>query len=179
MELTPEARADVVPGGNPYRGLHAFDADHRAVFFGRDSEIRGILERLATEPMVVVAGDSGVGKSSLCRAGVLPKIDAWLPGRAWTIAALVPGRHPIASLAAALAPHLGLGEAELARLLVEEPGFAARELRGRLGASAGLVIFIDEIEELVTLCDAEERAATAAVIEWQMARNHHAKPCHS
>jgi serine/threonine protein kinase/formylglycine-generating enzyme required for sulfatase activity len=166
MELTPEARADVVPGGNPYRGLHAFDADHRAVFFGRDSEIRGILERLATEPMVVVAGDSGVGKSSLCRAGVLPKIDAWLPGRAWTVASLVPGRHPIASLAAALAPHLGLGEAELARLLVDEPGFAARELRGRLGPGAGLLIFIDEIEELVTLCDAEERAAAAAVIEW-------------
>jgi serine/threonine protein kinase/formylglycine-generating enzyme required for sulfatase activity len=166
MELTPEARADVVPGGNPYRGLHAFDADHRAVFFGRDSEIRGILERLATEPMVVVAGDSGVGKSSLCRAGVLPKIAAWLPARAWTVVALVPGKHPVASLATALAPHLGIGEGDLARLLVDEPGFAARELRGRLGETAGLVIFIDEIEELVTLCDAEERAAAAAVIEW-------------
>lgn len=66
---------------------------------------------------------------------------------------LVPGERPIAALAAALAPELSMGEAELARRMVEDPAFAARELRGRMGKDRGLVVFIDQLEELVTLSD--------------------------
>src|SRR5262249_40382541 len=68
------APAAEVPDGNPYRGLLAFDAEHRALFFGRSAEIRAVIERLCTESFVLVTGDSGVGKSSLCRAGVLPRV---------------------------------------------------------------------------------------------------------
>src|SRR5262249_20128269 len=47
--LLPEQPGRVLPEGNPYRGLLAFQAEHRALFFGRDAEIRTILERLRNE----------------------------------------------------------------------------------------------------------------------------------
>ncbi len=76
-QLTPEARVETIPEGNPYPGLRSFDTDRAGLYFGRDSETRDVLERLAAEGFVVVTGDSGVGKSSLCRAGLLPRIQRW------------------------------------------------------------------------------------------------------
>jgi formylglycine-generating enzyme required for sulfatase activity len=169
-QLTPEAREGVVPEGNPYRGLRVFEEQHGPLFFGRDSETRGILERLRAEPCVAVTGDSGVGKSSICRAAVLPRTTAWLDGdRRWSRAALVPGAHPVAALAAALAPHLGTGEAELSRRMTEDPSAPARELRGRLGRAEGLVIFIDQLEEICTLSDAREAITASEVLGWLVA----------
>ncbi|HEX2686550.1 MAG TPA: serine/threonine-protein kinase, partial [Kofleriaceae bacterium] len=59
---------DALLDGNPYRGLAAFDSAHGTLFFGRRREIRELVDRVRTEPFVVVGGDSGIGKSSLCRA---------------------------------------------------------------------------------------------------------------
>ena len=53
--LLPAATASAVPEGNPYRGLLPFEADHRSLYFGRRSEIGTLLERLRTEPCVLVA----------------------------------------------------------------------------------------------------------------------------
>jgi formylglycine-generating enzyme required for sulfatase activity len=169
-QLTPEAREGAVPEGNPYRGLHAFEATHGPLFFGRDSETRGILERLRAEPCVAVTGDSGVGKSSICRAAVLPRVSAWLGDeRRWSVTTLVPGAHPVAALAAALAPHLGAPEAALAQRMTEDPSAAARELRGLLGRDRGLVVFIDQLEELSTLSDPREATTAAEVLGWLVA----------
>jgi len=69
-----------IPDGNPYRGLAAFESSHGSLFFGRRREIRELVDRVRTEAFVVVGGDSGTGKSSLCRAGVLPWLaahDGW------------------------------------------------------------------------------------------------------
>ena len=52
-----------MPGGNPYRGLRAFESDHRALFFGRDQEIGTVIDRLRAESFVLVTGGSGSGKS--------------------------------------------------------------------------------------------------------------------
>ena len=64
------------PSGQPYPGLLAFDEADAAIYFGRDDNIRRLLERLNArrvqggEKLVVVLGGSGSGKSSLLRAGV-------------------------------------------------------------------------------------------------------------
>jgi tetratricopeptide (TPR) repeat protein len=65
--------------GSPFRGLQFFDVEHGPVFYGRSravDEIIGLLRRRAeaAKPFVLVFGSSGVGKSSLVRAGILPKL---------------------------------------------------------------------------------------------------------
>src|SRR5207253_2176858 len=77
---------------------------------------------------------------------------------------LVPGRRPLSSLCAALAPRLGTDEEALLSLVREEPGVLAGRLRQRLGPSAGVVLFLDQMEELVTQSDAAEADLFAEVL---------------
>jgi formylglycine-generating enzyme required for sulfatase activity len=141
-------------GANPYRGLRAFEASHRAVFFGRSFEASTILERLRTDPLVIVAGDSGVGKSSLLRAGVIPAIldGALATGPGWTAITLVPGRRPLAALAQALA------EPALAARVMADPASLPRELR-RWAGDRELLLFVDQLEELVAVAEPDHARA--------------------
>jgi len=161
--LVAPARADRMTLTAPYRGLRPFEAEHRALFFGRDREVRAVIDRLRTDGFVLVAGDSGVGKSSLVAAGVLPALaeGALSPSAPFTAVRLVPGRRPLAALAAALAPVCGLDEVELGRRLAAYPMDLARLIRRR---GAPVVVVIDQLEELVTLADAGEASATAEVL---------------
>jgi eukaryotic-like serine/threonine-protein kinase len=161
--------ADADPDGNPYRGLAAFEPAHAALFFGRSGEVRELVDRVRIEPFVVVGGDSGTGKSSLCRAGVLP----WLAEHGgWSCVEIVPGRHPVQSLAAGLAPWAGTDEAALAAMLREQPDAAARAIRQHLASepAAGhaaprcLLVFVDQLEELLTVAPAAEARAVATAI---------------
>src|SRR5262249_59137147 len=76
------------PTGNPYRGLNPFEAEHRSLFFGRESDIESMVGRVRRESVLVVVGDSGVGKSSLCRAGRIAAIEGGqsVDGRSWIAA---------------------------------------------------------------------------------------------
>ncbi|NVJ06378.1 SUMF1/EgtB/PvdO family nonheme iron enzyme [Myxococcus sp. AM001] len=163
--LNEDSDAAPVPPGNPYRGLQAFDAEHRAVFFGRGAEVRAIHERLRAQALVLVAGDSGVGKSSLCRAGVSPLVmRAGLDdGCAYTVLSLMPGRRPFTALVAAVAGRLGLSEETLAAQVRQEPAAMARTLRAA-GPTRGTLLFIDQIEELFTQSESDEAAAFTQVL---------------
>ncbi len=166
-QLAPEERREAILEGNPYRGLNAFEASHRSLYFGRDTEARAIVERLRHETFVLVAGDSGVGKSSLCRAGVFPRIgQAFGSGRTCVSITIVPGRHPVTAISAALAPYLKIDEEILATQILLEPGAAAREVRRRIRITEGLALFIDQLEELVTLSDPAEASAFAEMVGW-------------
>jgi serine/threonine protein kinase/formylglycine-generating enzyme required for sulfatase activity len=165
-QLNPQTQRDSIPEGNPYRGLLPFEAEHRSLFFGRVNEIGTLLERLRTECFVLVAGDSGVGKSSLCRAGVLPLLaDGALGGlRKWSGLEIIPGRSPLASLSAALAGLFNTTEAALAERLRAEPSAPARDLATQLGSTEGVILFIDQLEELVTVGDPIETALVGEVL---------------
>ena len=58
----------------PYQGLRPFDEDDAVFFHGRDVQVRRVVELLGRQHLVVVAGSSGTGKSSLLRAGVVPAL---------------------------------------------------------------------------------------------------------
>jgi len=86
---------------NPYKGLRPFleaDADD---FFGRDDLIDALAHRIVETPFLVVVGASGSGKSSVVRAGLVPRLRS-TEQDGWEIAEMVPGRHPFRELARAL-----------------------------------------------------------------------------
>jgi hypothetical protein len=73
-----------------YPGMTAFDEDDAAIFFGRDAEIDALVDllgrsRLTGRRLACVVGASGSGKSSVVRAGVLPRLrrsaDQWIVTR--------------------------------------------------------------------------------------------------
>ena len=113
--------------GSPFRGLAAFGAKHAPVFFGRSRDITKAVDRLkdAAEkgcPFLLVDGASGAGKSSLVRAGLVPRLTAAgvVPSvDLWRVAVMRPAEvlgDPFAALARALLVAEGdLPEAEQGR----------------------------------------------------------------
>lgn len=61
---------------NPYRGMEPFGEEHTEFYFGREPDIQRLRDVLGARRLVAVAGPSGVGKSSLVRAGLFPKLRA-------------------------------------------------------------------------------------------------------
>src|SRR4051812_43357002 len=57
----------------PFFGLKAIDETRSHLFFGRERETQELVERLAATNLLMVTGDSGSGKSSLVRAGLVPR----------------------------------------------------------------------------------------------------------
>ncbi|MCP4690756.1 MAG: ATP-binding protein, partial [Desulfobacterales bacterium] len=66
---------------SPYPGLRPFKRDEANLFFGREEQIEGLLEKLARNRFLAVVGPSGCGKSSLVYAGMLPALEmGFMPG---------------------------------------------------------------------------------------------------
>ena len=63
-----------VSSDQPWLGLRAFTEDVQDYFFGREEETQEIYERILHRPLTVVFGQSGLGKTSLLRAGLIPKL---------------------------------------------------------------------------------------------------------
>ena len=135
--LNPRHRLNLppIPARSPYKGLASFDETDASLFYGRDRAIADLQARLEAVRLLVVSGASGTGKSSVVKAGVLPR----LREAGHRILPVVrPGAHPLAALDQAIA---GLGE----------PG------------AATAVLLVDQFEEVITRCgDAAEREAFAA-----------------
>ena len=64
----------------PYVGLQPFEEADRAFFFGRERDQRVIISNLLSSPLTILYGSSGVGKSSVLMAGVVPQLHRERPG---------------------------------------------------------------------------------------------------
>jgi WD40 repeat protein len=167
---------------SPYRGLRAFGERDAAFFFGREAAATEVLDRMSRQlrrtGVLVVSGVSGAGKSSLLRAGVLPRLRgaglASAPGAAsWPCAVLTPTHAPLDELAVRVASLTGADAADVRRGIAADPaGFAltarqaalARDGRrqGESAYGAGppaprLLVVVDQFEQLFTQCPDEEQ----------------------
>src|SRR5262245_54447199 len=59
---------------NPWPGLDSYDEAAREFFSGRSAEAAELQRRIADEPVTVLFGKSGLGKTSLLKAGVFPAL---------------------------------------------------------------------------------------------------------
>jgi hypothetical protein len=159
--------------GPPYRGLLPFLPEHADRFFGRDTEIEALLERLLgrNQRFLALIGASGSGKSSLVFAGLIPKLTS-SPGAAgarWLAVTFSPrelGDDPFLPLAAKL--HTEFPDKEwrvptLARRLRKEPAeidIVVNEALGEDAASVQVLLFVDQFEEVFAAAvDSGTRAA--------------------
>jgi TIR domain/AAA ATPase domain len=153
----------------PYPGLLAFQEQDAAIYFGRDDDIRRLIERLNARhtqggtKLIVLLGASGSGKSSLLRAGVIPRIKR--DARNWMVLPpMRPQAHPVDELARTIAIALDKGtewrawrdrlrEGDLAAMLSD----LANDLRARAGTNeAQILISIDQAEELFSIDQAKK-----------------------
>src|SRR5216684_4317901 len=98
--------ATLVELGNPFPGLRPFHEDEEHLFFGRESQVDTMVDKLAATRFLAVVGTSGSGKSSLVNCGLRPALHRGLmvkAGTSWRMAQFRPGRNPIRAMARTLA----------------------------------------------------------------------------
>ncbi|NUP20668.1 MAG: helix-turn-helix domain-containing protein, partial [Streptomyces sp.] len=126
--------ADEPDAPPPYRGLARFEPDDHALFFGRDRMVEELKQLVCDHRLAVLFGASGSGKSSLLRAGLIPRLREEIARRERpaVLRVLTPGARPAEQYGHLLAP------AE------DEPESW---------------VVVDQFEEVFTLCrDRAERA---------------------
>jgi len=179
---------------SPYRGLRVFGEQDAGWFFGREAATVALLDRLSRLNvrlgLQVVSGASGAGKSSLLRAGVLPRIAedglaAAPEASSWPCVVFTPTRAPLDELALRVAPLAGVDAAAVHRGLAADPdGFALTARQAALAAAPGaavrpdghlagqeqppsrrLLLVVDQFEELFTQCpdEGQRRSFIAAL----------------
>ncbi|WP_128433648.1 hypothetical protein [Streptomyces cyaneus] len=131
-EADAELRAPAADERAPYRGLARFEPADSDLFFGRDALVRELLHLAHAHRFAAVFGPSGSGKSSLLRAGLVPRLrESEGVDRPAVIRVLTPGERPARTHGQALVAKDG---------------------------ELDTWVIVDQFEELFTLChDREER----------------------
>lgn len=149
----------------PWLGLLPFREEHRGYFFGRDAEVEEIVRRIRENTLTVLYGQSGLGKSSLLGAGVLPRLRETGFQPAYVRLDHLPGAPPLLEQTRAafckVLPE-GAWPADAEEISLWELFHRVPEITG--GAPPPVLVF-DQFEEIFTLGkQLPERAGEAR--EW-------------
>lgn len=130
-----DSRVRRAPVTSPYRGLESFGEEDGALFFGREATVSALEARLTALAgsdrvgLLAVVGPSGSGKSSLLRAGLVPRLRQG--DDAAPVAVMVPGTDPFGAL-----------DIALSELAPEDPAAHGD------GSSERRVLVVDQLEEI-------------------------------
>src|SRR5213075_1186563 len=114
-----------------------------------EARAQSLANRIRRHAMVTVVGSSGSGKSSLIAAGVIPRLDDQV------VICVRPGSRPLDVLARRLDTDLGAYTREITESRPETLGLELERWRREHGR--GVVIWVDQAEELLTLCHDEQQ----------------------
>ncbi|NEQ58914.1 MAG: hypothetical protein F6K53_16555, partial [Moorea sp. SIO4A1] len=134
---------------NPYRGLKSFEEKHSSLFFGRTLLVEKLEDFVKANPLTVVLGASGSGKSSLVKAGLIPKLRQDNTEKWCILPPIRPGETPLQGLNNVLCN---------AKLPLVEPQNPQHNLAmsidvwAKNNPNSKLLLFIDQSEEIITLC---------------------------
>jgi tetratricopeptide (TPR) repeat protein len=192
MSAPTTIAGSLVTPESPWLGLRSFTEDAQAYFFGRSAELDDLYERILDKPLAILFGQSGLGKSSLLQAALVPRLRAtgFLPVFVrfdhdpsapalehqflWRLrGALESGAfdRQAATLTTALADgQPTLDYSSLIWLLLHDPNYGLIPPRG--AASDGFprpVFLIDQFEEIFTLGDRTARRATSGAFRETLA----------
>ena len=161
-----EARVDEVTGGSPwpavltpvppspYKGLRAFETADRDLFFGRARVVQELMRVVATRSLVPVVGASGVGKSSIVHAGLVPRLED--QGAGWGFVTVRPRPTLMLALASGLARLSGspvpmpTADLEAWQERLSRLGLGgAVELAGTSSGRERVLVIIDQFEEVL------------------------------
>ena len=143
---------------NPYRGLESFEEKDSSLFFGRKALIEKLENFVINQALTVVLGASGSGKSSLVKAGLIPYLKN--SGQWRILAPIRPGKSPFTALNNTLfkenlpifaQPNQAF-EQELHTL------YQCVKTWSEANPNTKLLLFIDQFEELVTLCQNDKQS---------------------
>ena len=147
---------------NPYRGLESFNEEHSQLFFGRQALTEQLYTQICQQPLTLVLGASGTGKSSLVKAGLIAyikKLDT--TDQQWRILApMRPGESPLRALNNTLTSENYFISSITSLPTLDKVETLSAHLATWMGLNpqSKLLLVIDQFEELITLCkDQQER----------------------
>ena len=137
----------------PYKGLKRFNAKDKDLFFGRDGLIKKLIAAVNQSNLVLVLGASGSGKSSVVRAGVMPQMEN-LGDTRYESCLFIPNRDPFVNFHRSLLDPTKdiFTESEVEFILEEEENTINRAVDLLKSKHSHWLIFIDQFEELFTIC---------------------------
>ncbi len=134
---------------DPYKFLAHFGPEDADIFFGRDTESKILFQFILSRKIVILFGESGVGKTSLLSAGIIPK----LQNEDYKIAYTRVYESPVASLRSKVLEALN----RPSNLLNKSTSELASLLRHVFKQDDKLVIMLDQFEEIFLYLNAIQR----------------------
>jgi energy-coupling factor transporter ATP-binding protein EcfA2 len=135
---------------SPYKGLEKFEPTDKDKFFGREQLIATLSEDLEHNNLLLLLGASGSGKSSLIRAGIVPKF----LDKGFDNLTFAPDKDPFMSLFGCLMPKYRQEKAEIA---LKGEADTLIQVVNELKKESRWFIFIDQFEEVFTISQKAKR----------------------